>query len=439
MKRTIREAAKLLGSSIRRGRSGASTVSTPQPRCTCTYTCSGTATSQRQRQRHRVWSNTVRMISSSSASSAPLKSPSIDAKKAEDSSAPILITQHTAASASTSSKCIDPDVAADTALVDALLSHTREVMGSVGSIPHHIIAYSGGVDSSLVAALLFKSQSQSQLSNETVRAVLGISPAVPAEQIELARQVAAHIGISLTEIPTAEGNDEIYIANNGQACLACKTHLYSTLQAVANHSLGDTTTATSSDNDSSEQQEQQQLYNGTNADDLQDPTRLGLIAASNFRVQSPIAHLSKADVRRAARHLGLPNWNYAASPCLRSRLALGVPAVQEHLQRIERAERFVRQQLSSLSRTTASPTILDETSNLRVRLLAGNRACIEVDHVMLEAASQQLAKGTGSWQEYFCDELGFASVDIRSFKSGSVATTENSTSTADDDRAASFG
>jgi uncharacterized protein len=184
---------------------------------------------------------------------------------------------------------------------------------------------------------------------------------------------------------------------------------------------------------------------------LEDPTRLGIIAASNFSVQSPIAHLSKADVRRAARHLGLPNWNYAASPCLRSRLALGVPAVQEHLQRIERAERFVRQQLSSLSTTTTSTTILDETSNLRVRLLAGNRACIEVDHFMLEAASQQLAYEGGitaststSWQAYFCDELGFTSVDIRSFKSGSVSTTDGSgdtsTSTTNDDRAAaSFG
>jgi uncharacterized protein len=433
MKRTIREAAKLLGSSSLRGRSSTS--------CAPPLACSGTG--------QRVWSDTVRRISSSSSSSVPHKSASIDARQAESASAsasaPVLITKNTATAASAaSSNAIDPDISADTALVDALLSHTREVMGSVGSIPHHIIAYSGGVDSSLVAALIFKSQSSmsTRTRDETVRAVLGISPAVPAEQIELARQVAAHIGISLTEIPTAEGSDETYIANNGQACLACKTHLYSTLQAVANHSLGDTTTTTTtttttvkSSHNNSMQQQQQQLYNGTNADDLQDPTRLGLIAASNFRVQSPISHLSKADVRRAARHLGLPNWNYAASPCLRSRLALGVPAVQEHLQRIERAERFVRQQLSLWS-TKGTAAILDETSNLRVRLLAGNRACIEVDHVMLEAASQQLEGG--SWQAYFCDELGFASVDIRSFKSGSVATTET-TSITDDDRAASFG
>jgi uncharacterized protein len=423
MKRTIREAAKLLGSSTLRGRSCSSSALKPP------FACSSTG--------QRVSLDMVRKISSSSANSAPQQSPSIDAKQAESASAsaPVLITQHTATTAS-SSNVLDPDVSADTALVDALLSHTREVMGPMGSIPHHIIAYSGGVDSSLVAALLFQSQSSQE---ESVRAILGISPAVPAEQVDLARQVAAHIGISLTEIPTAEGGDEMYIRNNGQACLACKTHLYSTLQAVMNHSLGGDDTI--SDNNNSQQQ--QQLYNGTNADDLQDPTRLGLIAASNFSVQSPIAHLTKAEVRRAARHLGLPNWNYAASPCLRSRLALGVPAVQEHLQRIERAERFVRQQLSTLSTTTATATvILDETSNLRVRLLSGNRACIEVDHDLLEAASQQLlTTADGSWQAYFCDELGFASVDIRSFKSGSVsvATTADTTVTADDDRAASFG
>jgi PP-loop superfamily ATP-utilizing enzyme len=360
------------------------------------------------------------------------------------------------------------DLSADTALVDGLLSHTREIMGDIGSIPHHIIAFSGGVDSSLVAALVHHSQSSN--NNEAVRAVLGISPAVPADQIDLARRVAAHIGISMSEIPTEEGSDETYIANNGQACLACKTHLYSTLQAVADHSLSNTksTGIASSSHESlqqhQEQQHQQQLYNGTNADDVLDPTRLGLIAANNYRVQSPIRHISKADVRRAARHLGLPNWNYAASPCLRSRLALGVPAVQEHLQRIERAERFVRQQLSERSttasmsmsasaNTTTKPaaTVLDETSNLRVRLLAGNRACIEVDPENLKAASQQLEQG--SWQEHFCNDLGFTSVDIRSFKSGSVATTDNSipasketrasetttSSTSDDDRAASFG
>lgn len=326
---------------------------------------------------------------------------------------PVKLTQHSSAAP----HILHPDTAADTALVDGLLAHTRQVMGDVGSIPHHIIAYSGGVDSSLVAALLFQSQSSHTVNTtETVRAILGISPAVPMEQIELARRVAAHIGMPLTEIPTAEGGDETYIANTGQACLACKTHLYSTLQAVVKHSLVEPTpsSAESSTTDPAsirrkqQQQQQQQLYNGTNADDLQDPTRLGLIAANNYQVQSVIRHLSKDQVRQAARHLGLPNWNHAASPCLRSRLALGVPAVSQHLKRIEQAERFVRWQLT---------TVMDETSNLRVRLLAGNRACIEIDADKVNVAAALVE----TWQSHF-DELGFDSVTLRSFKSGSVAT-----------------
>jgi pyridinium-3,5-biscarboxylic acid mononucleotide sulfurtransferase len=273
-------------------------------------------------------------------------------------------------------------------LVDSLLDRTRSLMD--GS-KHHIIAYSGGVDSSLVAALIHQSAS----SDETVHAVLGLSPAVPQEQIDLSKQVADKIGIGLEIIPTTEGNDEVYIENNGQACLACKTHLYTCLDAVVKHA-GD-----------------RRLYNGTNADDLQDPTRLGLIAAENFKVKSPLSLTVKDDVRRAAKYLGLPNWNYAASPCLRSRIALGVSAIPQHLQRIEKAERFVRQSLS-----------LDATNDMRVRLLSKNRAMVEVEPTHMDRAGSFL----NAWQTHFKDQFGFASVAIRPFRSGSVATNKGSDS-----------
>lgn len=302
-----------------------------------------------------------------------------------------------------------------TALVDGLLRNTRNLMGKNGGggggvaadgtrpvrpPSRHVLAFSGGVDSSLVAALLYRAR----LPEEDVRAVLGISPAVPAEQVELARRVADHVGIPLQQVKTTEGDDEIYIANAGQACLACKTHLYSTLStmdAIVNH--------TAANNHSSERHEQwrnHKLYNGTNADDLKDPTRLGLIAAREYRVESPLMYITKDQVRLAARHLGLPNWNYAASPCLRSRLALGVQATQQHLNRIERAERFVKRALN-----------LDETSNLRVRLLAKNRCAIEVDDDKLGEASQT------NWDDYFTSQLGFEGVGVRAFKSGAVAGT----------------
>ena len=290
------------------------------------------------------------------------------------------------------------DVHETTRLVDNLLSRTRELMGN--AINQHVIAFSGGIDSSLVAALLH----QSQTDEERVQAILGLSPAVPQEQIELAREVAQHIGVSITMIQTTEGEEEMYIQNAGQACLACKTNLYSSLNAVVDHV---------EQNSVENGRWSFQLYNGTNADDLQDPTRLGLIAAKKFEVLSPIDHISKSEVRQAAKHLGLPNWNYAASPCLRSRLALGVPATADHLHRVEEAERFVRKRLSH---------VLDETSNLRVRLLSRNRARIELDADHVSAAAEV------DWEEKFVQGLGFSGVSIRAFRSGSVATTDEKTS-----------
>ena len=284
-----------------------------------------------------------------------------------------------------------------TRLVDWLMRETDHLMRQSNSqskiipssLQHHLIAFSGGIDSSLVAALVH----QQGRGNESVRAILGISTAVPAEQISLARSIAQHIGIPLQEVETREGSNANYIANQGQACLACKTHLYATLQAIIHHVDNDTPNSIS-------------LYNGTNADDLQDPTRLGLIAANRFRVLSPLREITKAQVRLAARHLGLPNWNAAASPCLRSRLALGVEATREHLQLIERAERFVRRELSSC---------LETSTNLRVRLLAQNRACIEVDDKLLDVVRNV------DWEDYFVGQLEFASVQTRAFRSGSVA------------------
>lgn len=270
-----------------------------------------------------------------------------------------------------------------TQLVDNLVGYTRSLMDGYEK---HIIAYSGGIDSSVAAALVNKAR----IPGESVHAVLGLSPAVPSDQVALAEHVAEVIGLPLEQIPTTEGDDTTYIENSGQACLACKTHLYTCLESIVEHA----------------NRNQMRLYNGTNADDLNDPTRLGLIAADRFQVQSPLRHSTKEQVRLVGRYLGLPNWNYAASPCLRSRLAIGVEAVPEHLLRIEMAEKYVRKALE-----------LDATRNLRVRLLSKNRAMVEVEDPFLETSEEQL----GEWQSFFREELEFASVNVRGFKSGSVA------------------
>ena len=278
-------------------------------------------------------------------------------------------------------------------LVDNLIEYTQSLMKSTttGSNHRHLVAFSGGVDSSLVLALLKEASTGGQ---QHVAPVLGISPAVPQEQIDLARKISHHLGFELTEVRTEEGTDDVYIANEGQACLACKTHLYTSLEAVLDHTAATTVTKTT-------------LYNGTNADDTLDPTRLGLIAAQRYSVLSPLQLTPKADVRRAAQHLGLPNWNYAASPCLRSRLALGVEATQHHLEMIEQAEILVKQTLSGYN----------ETWNLRVRMLSKQRARVEVDAERVPEA-EFLVESV--WTPHF-QRLGFRGVSVKAFKSGAVS------------------
>lgn len=302
-----------------------------------------------------------------------------------------------------------------TRLVDNLLAYTRSLMDTpspmVSSLlhpncdnnnrqdKHHILAFSGGVDSSLVAQLLCMSRE----TDERVTAVLGVSAAVPQSQVQLAQQVAQHINVDLQTVSTTEGSDDTYIANAGQACYACKTHLYRTMQSIF---LQATDSHVSKRSNVHERHAQLLFYNGTNADDLLDPTRLGLIAAKEYSVQSPLCQTPKSLVRVAARHLQLPNWEYAASPCLRSRLALGVPATEDHLQRMEAAESLVQKILN-----------VPVTVNLRVRMLSNNRVRIELDEDWLESANKH------DWKAVFDHDgnLFFDSVSVQAFKSGSVA------------------
>ncbi len=307
----------------------------------------------------------------------------------------------------------------DTALVDSLLKYTSSLVEKSGT---NIIAFSGGIDSSLAALLVHKIFHENFYENKlkvggdggNVKAVIGVSSSLPQRQLDLARSIAQHINIDLLEVPTTEGNDEMYIANQGKACFVCKNHLYSALEAVAS------TAATLSQSLSSSHNQNDRiikttLFNGTNADDTKDPTRLGLLSAKSFSVKSPLINITKDEVRRAAKHLNLPNWNYAASPCLRSRLALGVEATNYHLKAVNKAEEKVRQLLS-----------LDETVNLRVRMLAGKRAMIELDQHLIEMqTSLEDILREGGFEE-FCGDLGFTGgIGVRAFKTGSVSTGRN--------------
>eukprot|EP00218_Dolichomastix_sp_CCMP3274_P016432 CAMPEP_0170143504 /NCGR_PEP_ID=MMETSP0033_2-20121228/11341_1 /TAXON_ID=195969 /ORGANISM="Dolichomastix tenuilepis, Strain CCMP3274" /LENGTH=387 /DNA_ID=CAMNT_0010379955 /DNA_START=40 /DNA_END=1203 /DNA_ORIENTATION=+ len=274
-----------------------------------------------------------------------------------------------------------------------LLRLTRAVANAGTNAGLNLVAFSGGVDSSLSAWLV-----RSAFGRDHSLAVIGVSPALPADQLQTARAVAQSIDIPLLEVPTNEGSREAYVANEGQASLECKNVL-STLTAVAtsgerymkaNSNIG----------------RELVLYNGTNADDMVDPTRLGLVSAARFQVVSPLARLTKAAVRQIARKAGLPNWNLG--PCLRSRLQLGVPATAQRLRQVEEAEKAVRAALA-----------LESTEDMRVRVLQGGETCtIEIGPERLEDANARREELAELMAGLHLGEL----VDIVEHKSGRLAT-----------------
>lgn len=266
------------------------------------------------------------------------------------------------------------------ARLDVLIADTAAAGTRTG---RNLVAFSGGVDSSLVAFVARAA------FGDAATAVLGVSASLAPEQEALAARIAAHIGIRLERVATREGDDATYIANEGMSCYVCKHTLYDAMESIARE-------AARTDGD-------WVLFNGTNADDLMDETRVGLRAAAEHRVASPLRLLTKSDVRALARHAGLPNWDHAAAPCLRSRLAAGVAAIPPHLARIAEAERLVR------ARGAVEPQ-----ENLRVRHLPDDVGAIEADATLLARLDADACTAD-------LRALGFRSVVLRPFASGSLA------------------
>ena len=186
----------------------------------------------------------------------------------------------------------------------------------IGGLDCVLVAFSGGVDSSLVAAVAARTL------GERAFAVTAVSPALASGELDAAREVARAIGIAHQTLATDELASEEYRRNDRQRCFHCKSELYARLAACAD---GRT------------------VLSGANADDAGD-WRPGLRAAAVHGVVHPLleAGAGKGAVRALAAALGIPSADKPASPCLASRIPYGTPVAAETLARIDRAEAGVK-------------------------------------------------------------------------------------------------
>jgi len=240
------------------------------------------------------------------------------------------------------------------------------------------VAYSGGIDSTLLLKIAHDTLGEKAIG------ITGVSPSVPASEIEEAKQFARLMNAQHVIIESQEMQDPDYQANTPERCYFCRTILYDEIIDYA------------------QKHGYRFVVDGNNADDVDD-YRPGQKAAREQGVRSPLqeAGLSKTEIRQIARDLGLPNWDKPAAACLSSRIPYGTRITTDVLSQVERAEALLRQM---------------GFSQLRVRH-HGNIARIEIlppEFPMLLAQREAILKS-------FRD-LGFQyiTLDLAGFRSGSM-------------------
>ncbi len=203
---------------------------------------------------------------------------------------------------------------------EALESKSRLLREAIESYESAIVAYSGGVDSALVAELTHQ-----VLGPANSLIVTAVSDSLAEYELDDARNLAQERGWNFRTIATSEMQDERYLRNDGTRCFFCKSELYERLRQLA-RSEGFNV-----------------ILNGANRDDLGD-YRPGMKAAKNFSVRSPLleADIGKEEVRALALKYGLPNWDKPAQPCLSSRIPYGTHVTTDALRMISVAEKHLR-------------------------------------------------------------------------------------------------
>jgi uncharacterized protein len=259
----------------------------------------------------------------------------------------------------------------------SLAGKLAELTSLLVDLDNVVVAYSGGVDSSFLAAAAHEALGARSL------AVTAVSPSLARRDLVQARSLARARGWRHEEVLTGEVERPEYRANAPDRCYWCKTELMEVLEPIA-RSRGGTVVV------------------GTNTDDLGDH-RPGLRAAREHDARAPLAEagLGKDDVRALSRTIGLPTADKPASPCLASRFAYGVSVTVEGLARVERAEEALR---------------AFGFTELRVRD-HGDLARIEVPHASIERAAALSGEISSALKD-----LGYVYValDLTGFRSGAM-------------------
>ncbi|MBW4426607.1 MAG: ATP-dependent sacrificial sulfur transferase LarE [Nostoc desertorum CM1-VF14] len=243
-----------------------------------------------------------------------------------------------------------------------------------------LIAYSGGVDSTLVAKIAY------DVLGDRALAVTAVSPSLLPEELEDAKIQAATIGIPHKVVQTHEMENPNYTSNPVNRCYFCKSELHDTLKPLALE-LG-----------------YPYVVDGVNADDLHD-YRPGIQAAKERGARSPLAEVgvTKVEVRQLSQQLGLPWWDKPAQPCLSSRFPYGEEITVAKLQRVGRGEIFLRKL---------------GWQNLRVRS-EGDTARIELPPEQIKefVLTTDLQKVVSAFQDF---GFLYVTLDLEGYRSGKL-------------------
>ncbi len=199
-------------------------------------------------------------------------------------------------------------------MVEKKLKKLKEI---IKAYPGTVVAFSGGVDSSLLLTIA------KDVLQDKVIAVTAVSPIHPSEEIQVARKFARKLGCSHRILYTQELANKMFVRNTRTRCYHCKRSLFAQIKKLAS-SCGFV------------------AIEGTNKTDLRD-YRPGIKALRMLGIHSPFitAGMTKQDIRTLARRYGIATWNKPAAACLASRIPYGTTITVKNLQRVERAEQYL--------------------------------------------------------------------------------------------------